>query len=138
MKIKLTLRNKGLSLVGAIIVFGCLLILGYILLKILMRAADLIPPPVYIDPKETNQVTSVTSRQFESIMASENIVMPAFTFSEDDLEIMTVSEASTIVIERSTNLVNWEFGWRINVMDEFSFGSDTNQAPWCFYRAKFQ
>lgn len=126
-------RNHGLSFLGAIIVFACVILLGALLIKILLKVMDKVPPPS--DPShQTNIVSVVSSQVFHSMPAG--VSMPAFQFDASVLQPSQLLQAADVLIERSTNLVDWEPAWRIGDMSEFNFAADTNPpAPQCFYRA---
>lgn len=137
MKIKPN-RQAGLSLVGAIIAFGFIMLIGYLLLRILLKILEQNPLP---DPRtgerDTNIVTVVSSSLYHSTPAA--IEMPGFEFDPAELGALDAEsfvENGTLLIERSTNLVDWLPAWRISAMSEFNMTADTNPpAPAAFYRA---
>ena len=134
-------RNlSGLSLLGAIIIFACVIVLGGLIMKILIKAIEKIPPLTHPSTYDTNivGVVAVNPAIYERVPALKTVNMPNFTFSEHDLSQLdpqAILDHGDIVIERSTNLVDWTPTWRIKEMSNFNLADDTNQAPWAFYRA---
>lgn len=140
MNIQLAGRNRALTLLGAIVIFACIILLGAILVKCLLKAVENLPPvPPPAAGHDTNVVARVLTRaEFEAIPVQH--VMPAFEFGGEELQALDAEAflaTGTIVIERSTNLVHWTPAWRVRSLDEFNLAADTNGfgAPQCFYRA---
>jgi hypothetical protein len=138
MKLKLNKkrRHSALTLLGGLIIFGVILVFGFILIKILLKTLENLPP-IQRSGDDTN-IVAVTSVPFYSVPIK--VEMPGFSFSPSDLATLNAEEFSvsgTLIIERSTNLIDWQPAWRISATSEFSFAGDTNglSLPKCFYRA---
>ena len=142
MKLSLDPRRnvRALSLLGAIIIFACVIVLGGLIMKILLKAIEKMPPLTHPSTYDTNivGVVAVNPAIYERVPALKTLQMPEFTWSEQDLSQLdpqAILNHGDIVIERSTNLVDWTPTWRIKDMNNFNLADDTNQAPWAFYRA---
>lgn len=139
MKIPLHRSDAALSLFGALIIFALIVLIGGLAIKILLDCVDGVPPPMPPPGRDTN-IVAVISQSFHNALESSNSMkMPAFEFSAGEvatLDAETFLSRGEIVIERSTNLMDWTPAWRLSSMNEFNLASDTNPpAPACFYRA---
>lgn len=134
-------HRRGLALISAVIVLGCILIIGGIVVKVLLGLCkNLTQPPAPTTPG-TN-ITSTATSGFAGITDPGVWKAPQLTFSP-----LPAPEGQTaanpfgnahLEVERSTNLVDWEtIAVFTNVPDVDLLSLDTNRAPATFYRGKF-
>src|SRR5688572_15318806 len=129
-------RKHGLTLLGAIIIFAVVIALGAIMIKILLKVMERMPPPQ--SPRDTNIVSVVSFELFQDIQPV-SIAMPTFSFAEQEVQALDADaflSHGEVVIERSTNLVDWTPAGRMGVLGVFNLARDTNPpSPACFYLA---
>lgn len=135
-------RQSGLALVSAIIVMVCILIIGGIVVKLLLRLSERINPPA--PPEGGTNVTATAASGFAGITApgvwkAPQLQFPALPTPAGQTSAKPFGTAR-MEIERSTNLVDWE---TIAVVADPSgdvdiMSLDTNRPPArAFYRGKF-
>ena len=135
MKVVIAMRNKAMAAIAVLLLFAAVVVVVGTLVYIFVRACRILDRRIN-PPPDTNQVAGVDQYG--------NINMPMFQFAP----ITTPPPGYTTqqpmgqlryVIERSTNLVDWED--IIEVSDwtnyVFTIQDDTNQPPdRAFYRGK--
>jgi len=144
MKLTYSRRQSGLALVAAIILCVCVLIIGGIVVKVLIRLAERINPPAPPPDSGTNLTVTATSSGFAGITAPGVWQAPVLQFPA--LPTPSGQTASKpfgnarLDVERSTNLVDWEVIATVNDItgDVDIMALDTNRPPdRAFYRGKF-
>ena len=142
MRLKHHRRQSGLALVSAVILCVCVLIIGGIVVKVLLRFCERINPPA--PPGGGTNVTATATGGFAGITApgvweSPQLQFPALPTPAGQTAAKPFGTAR-LEIERSTNLVDWE---TIAVVadpagDVDIMSLDTNRPPdRAFYRGKF-
>lgn len=132
-------HNQALALLSAIIVLACVLIIGAIAVKILLKLARSINPPA--PPPGTNAVARVTG--FAGITAPGVYEAPRFVFPPLEAPVGQTVEnpfgTAHLEILRSTNLIDWEvIAILTNAVEADIMDYDTNPPPArAFYRGKF-
>ena len=143
MKLTYSRRQSGLALVAAIILCVCVLIIGGIVVKVLIRLAERINPPTPPPDSGTNLTVTATSG-FAGITAPGVWQAPVLQFPA--LPAPSGQTASKpfgnarLDVERSTNLVDWEVIATVSEVtgDMDIMALDTNRPPdRAFYRGKF-
>lgn len=128
-------RNRGLAMIGLLILVGAILIIAGTIVYMLWRLCQRLLPPTP-PPAGTNQVNYVEFTQ------SQPIVMPNFVFAPiESLPNATAERPlgdALLEVDRSTNMVDWTPLIRTNADHGFNmFVDDTNPpAPAAFYRMK--
>jgi hypothetical protein len=131
--------NQGLTLLAGLILFVLFIIFIGTIAYILWRAIQNIParPP---PPEEEAMIQAAIQKELNIVQAnnpdsSVSVEALAFTYSPNTNLIVFIPFAPVEIntfIERSTNLINWEF--MNNVIANTTF-IDTNPPPNCaFYR----
>ncbi len=134
-------HHHALALVSAVIVLGCILIIGGIAVKILLNLCKRINPPVKQpgDPSTNAPTTSL----FPGVTTEGVWQAPQLRFAPLAAPVgQTAANPfgnAHLEVERSTNLVDWETIAVISEPGEKSIMEyDTNPPPdRAFYRGKF-
>ncbi len=134
-----THQQHALAMISAMIVLGCILIIGGIAVKILLNLCKRINPPV---AQPGDPATNAPANTFAGIVSEGVWQAPTLRFSPLPApQGQTVAKPfgnAHLEVERSTNLVDWTtIAVFTNVPDVDLISLDTNRAPATFYRGKF-
>lgn len=123
-----TLHQRGLALISLLIVVGCILVIGGVIVYWLAHLAKrLLDPPPH---QNTNTVSLIT------------ITLPNFTFPPLAAPADSTPERPTgsayFVLERSTNLLDWEPVLTNTGVDSYQLDHTPDTSiPMEFYRGNF-
>jgi len=140
MKLHYRRRQSGVSLVSAIIVMACIIIIGGIAVKVLLKLCDKLNPPAPPPGQGTNAVAQVEG--FAGITSPGVWEAPTLKFAPLPAPAGQTAENpfgnAHLEVERSTNLVDWvTIAIFTNVPDVDLLSLETNRAPQAFFRGKF-
>lgn len=135
-KTKLASRKSALSLLGAMIILAALGIVVAIIMRFLISLCHHIAP---LDPPGgggTNQIAQVKGLNEAGILDLPEFVFPEMNVFASNLTASHGLQNALMLVQRSTNLVDWETVLTTNDTSHvFLWSDDTNPPPdRAFYR----